>query len=118
MYRIRQKFRGRKISPKASALYWDKNFAEFNFANSPRHRQEVVGGASVPPSVRRAVASSREKRLAAAPIPFSPSLLAFLNSLCGAIDSSIGLRDSDDSWQDRLGPAEEQLENKIVATSS
>ena len=33
-YRVRQKFRGRKISPKARALYWDKNFAEFNFANS------------------------------------------------------------------------------------
>ena len=25
-------------------LYWDKKFAEFNFANSPRPRQEVVGG--------------------------------------------------------------------------
>ena len=44
MYRIRQKFRGRKISPKARALYWDKNFTEFNFTNSSRPRQEVVGG--------------------------------------------------------------------------
>ena len=38
-----------KISPKASALYWDKNFTKFNFANSPRPRQEVVCGASIPP---------------------------------------------------------------------
>ena len=73
-YRIRQKFRGRKISPKASALYWDKNIAKFfYFTNSPHLRQEVVGGASVPPN-----RSSREKRLAAAPISFSLEYLLIL----------------------------------------
>ena len=29
----------------AKALYWHKNFAEFNLANT---RQEVMGGASIP----------------------------------------------------------------------
>ena len=62
---------------------YDKNFAgekfrqvlDKNFANSPRPRQEVVGGASVP---RPLSTSSREKHLAAAPIPFSLEYLLIL----------------------------------------
>ena len=33
-YRIAPNFRWIKISPNAHALYWHKNFAEFNFAHS------------------------------------------------------------------------------------
>ena len=33
MYCIRQNFRWLKFLPKTHTLYWDKNFAKFNFAN-------------------------------------------------------------------------------------
>ena len=33
IYHIRQNFHWLKFSPKAHTLYWDKNFAKFNFAN-------------------------------------------------------------------------------------
>ena len=32
-YRTRQNFRWLKFSPKAHAMYWDKNFTKFNFTN-------------------------------------------------------------------------------------
>ena len=55
-------------------------------------------------------------------LDIGPSLLAFLSTLCGAIDNSVGLRDGGTLiiavLQDRAGPAKMQLENKIAATSS